>query len=198
MPLVSAFGQAALAFAVAVAWWLIATRGREGFLPWVGLSSPRIERPRLFWTIAASSLLAFSVVGVVTLEAMKDAPGLSVAAFRGLGWAAVPGVAAYAIVQTALSEEIVFRGLLGKNLIRRWGFGVGNALQALAFGALHGLLFAPALGWVPATALAMFTAAIGWVFGELNERLSDGSLLPSWGLHAVSNLIAGCWAAFAW
>ncbi len=198
MPLVNALVQAALAFAVAAAWWLIATRGRERFLPWLGLHSPRIERPRQFWAIAASSLIAFSVVGIVTLEAMKDAPGLSVAAFRGLGWAAVPGVAVHAIVQTSLSEEIVFRGLLGKNLIRRWGFGVGNAVQALAFGALHGLLFGPALGWVPAAALAMFTGAIGWLFGELNERLSDGSLLPSWGLHALSNLIAGCWAAFAW
>ena len=97
-----------------------------------------------------------------------------------------------------MTEEVFFRGLLGRTLIRVWGFTVGNGVQALAFGLLHGLMFGPMLGWGVAVGLTLFAGAMGWLFGYLNERLAGGSILPSWGLHALSNIIAGCWAAFVW
>ena len=87
---------------------------------------------------------------------------------------------------------------MGKTLIRLWGFSFGNTIQALAFGVLHGLMFGPTLGWGVAVGLTLFAGAVGWLFGYINERLAGGSILPSWGLHALSNLLAGCWAAFVW
>lgn len=195
---VNALVQVILALALAGMWWLIATRRHQRFLPWLGLRTPRIEHPRRFWTVAGLALVAFSGMGLVTLNALKAAPGLTVSPFRGLGWQALPWIAVQAIVQTSLSEEIVFRGLLGKTLIRAWGFGFGNAIQALAFGMLHGVMFGPALGWGAAIALTLLTGGIGWMFGHLNEQLAGGSILPGWGLHAFANLVAGCWAAFTW
>lgn len=198
MPLVNTVVQLAGTGVIAALWWLVATRRRERFLPWLGLVAPRIERPGRFWIVAASALAGFGLIGIVTLNAMQGSPALAVAPFQGLGWAAVPSIALYAVVQTSLCEEVVFRGLLGRTLIRSFGFGIGNAVQALAFGAVHGLLFGPTLGWGVAVALTVFTGAIGWLFGLLNERLAGGSILPSWILHALSNVLAGCWAAFAW
>ena len=198
MSIVNALVQAVLVLVIAGVWWLIATRRREPFLPWLGLTTPRIERPAGFWTLALAALIGFSLVGLVPLNALKDTPGLAVAPFTGLGWTALPGIALWAIVQTSLTEEVFFRGLLGRTLIRVWGFTVGNGIQALAFGLLHGLMFGPMLGWGVAVGLTLFAGAMGWLFGYLNERLAGGSILPSWGLHALSNIIAGCWAAFVW
>jgi len=49
-----------------------------------------------------------------------------------------------------------------------------------------------------AVGLTLFAGAVGWLFGYINERLVGGSILPSWGLRALSNLLAGCWAEFVW
>ena len=57
------------------------------------------------------------------------------------GVAAMLFVAVFqAAVTTALSEEILFRGFLAKRLVSRLGFGAGNTLQALVFGAVHSVL----------------------------------------------------------
>lgn len=196
--LVNALVQAGLAFALAVVWWLIATRRRQRILPWLGLMRPRLSQPRRFWLVAAAAFLAFGSVGLASLNLVRAVPGLAVSPFEGMGWQAVPQLAAYAVVQTSFSEEVVFRGLLGKSLIRAWGFGIGNVAQALAFGVLHGLMFASVLGWGWAVGLTLFAGATGWLLGYLNERLAGGSILPSWALHALANVVAGCWAAFAW
>lgn len=143
----SALVQLALVLVIAGAWWLIATRRREPFLRWVGLKRPRITQPRRFWTIAAIAFVGFNLGGLLPLQAVQDAPNLALAPFRDMGWAALPTILLYAVVQTSLTEEIFFRGLLGKTLIRAWGFRVGNAVQAVLFGLVHGLMFGSVLGW---------------------------------------------------
>lgn len=97
-----------------------------------------------------------------------------------------------AVVTTALSEEILFRGFLAKRLIAWLGFGVGNALQAIVFGAIHGFLFMgastglPVIGWL---AVVLLPAVQGWLMGWLNERLGNGSIIPGWCAHAVTNVL---------
>jgi membrane protease YdiL (CAAX protease family) len=96
------------------------------------------------------------------------------------------------IFQTSLSEEIFFRGLIGKRLGNRFGFHVGNAVQAALFGGMHAAM--PYLS-LPATvsrsgyAIVLFTLSgtLGWWLGYLNERLGGGSILPSWMHHGLGN-----------
>src|SRR5690606_6806380 len=103
------------------------------------------------------------------------------------GVAAMLFVAVFqAAVTTALSEEILFRGFLAKRLVSRLGFGAGNTLQALVFGAVHGVLLTGTAtetsGPSPAVwaAVVLLPAVQGWLMGWLNERLAGGSIVPGW------------------
>ncbi len=89
-----------------------------------------------------------------------------------------------AIVLLALAEEMLFRGFLAGLLFRRFGFSLGNALQALLFVAPHCLLLLVARSLWPLLPLQLIA---GWVLGWLRSR-SD-SIGPSWLLHSLTNLL---------
>ncbi len=83
---------------------------------------------------------------------------------------------------TALGEETFFRGLLGGWLMRRFGFLVGNTLQALIFLLLHlPVLFAGTYLWP----LLIFPGLLGWLLGWL--RYTSNSILPGIFVHALGN-----------
>ncbi len=88
------------------------------------------------------------------------------------------------IVILALAEEVLFRGLLAGLLFRRFGFQIGNAIQAAVFLAPHLLLLLVSLRLWPLLPLQLIA---GWVLGWLRHR-SD-SIAPGWLLHAVINLL---------
>ena len=102
----------------------------------------------------------------------------------------------FAIVQTSLAEEIFFRGFLGKRIIARRGFAIGNAAQAIVFGILHVALFASFADPVRLLLVGILTGSSGWIAGWINEKSAGGSILPGWALHASANLLVGTAAAF--
>lgn len=196
----------------AVAWavYLVARRRNgelraRGFRRYVGLYAP--ERRTLLWGTAA---VALAVPGLLllfaspSLRAVATAPNTVPGRLRALGLSAasLAVMATYAFVQTALAEEILFRGLIAKRLIARLGFPLGNAAQAVVFGALHLLLFVGpgAQALTPASALPVVavTSLLGWGLGFLNERAGNGSIVPSWWVHGVSNFVAYWVLAFRW
>ncbi len=89
-----------------------------------------------------------------------------------------------AIVLLALAEEMLFRGFLAGLLFRRFGFPLGNVLQALLFVAPHCLLLLVAVSLWPILPLQLVA---GWVLGWLRSR-SD-SIGPAWLLHSVTNML---------
>ncbi len=90
-----------------------------------------------------------------------------------------------AIVLLAITEEILFRGLIAGLLIRRNGFATGNILQALTFFAPHLLLLAVSTAlW----SLLPVQLAAGWLLGLLREK--SGSIGPSSLAHVAANLLA--------
>lgn len=96
-----------------------------------------------------------------------------------------------AIIQTALSEEIFFRGFIGKIIARKFGYISGNITQAILFGLPHGLPFilvykAYAFG----TAFFISAAIVGFMLFYLNEKKANGSIIPSMIMHALSNVIS--------
>lgn len=110
---------------------------------------------------------------------LRDAE-LATAEFAGMGAQAVPAILIYAIFNTALPEEIVFRGFLLKRLEDRFGFVAANTVQAVLFGLLHGVMFFPLTGMIKAALLIIFTGAIAWFMGYINEEKANGSILPGW------------------
>ena len=116
--------------------------------------------------------------------------------FSGLGFQALPAILIYGLFQTALPEELLFRGFLLKRLASRLSFVVANTIQAALFGMLHGLMFITVLSWQQTLLIILCTGGIAAYLGFVNEKKSDGSILASWIMHALANVVVGSLSAF--
>ena len=176
-------------------WWLITARKKMNFFEWIGLKKIKDakENKTVLWTIGA--IVAFLALSVFMLMAVR---GMETAAseFAGLGFGAVPAILVYAIIKTALPEEIVFRGFILKRVSKKFGFAAGNLVQSILFGIMHGVMFFSAAGLVKALLITVFTGSIGWLMGYINEKKAGGSIIPSWCIHAVANIFSGACSAF--
>lgn len=163
--------------------------GRRTRLGW----GPAARRLGLAWgsgsdyVWAAGLLIPLVALGYAAIALIPDStlqmPGVSMAAVTSVG--AVAAVAA-----RALGEEILFRGLIAGVLIRRLGFALGNALQAIVFLIPHLLLLLiDPMTW-PVLPVQLL---VGWLLGWLRHR--SGSILPGAVIHVAANLSAGLLAA---
>ena len=177
-------------------WWLITARKKMNFFKWIGLK--KIDNAKdnktALWTVVVAAL--FLVLSVFILCSLKGVE-MATSEFAGLGVKAIPTVLIYAICKTALAEEIVFRGFLLKRIANRFGFAAGNLIQAVIFGVMHGIMFFSVTSPVKAALITVFTGAIGWAMGFINEKKAGGSLIPGWTIHACANIFSGLCAAFA-
>lgn len=104
----------------------------------------------------------------------------------GLGGPAIPMALLYGVVKTGFTEELLFRGLIGGSLARRFSVLWANLAQAAIFLIPHlfVLRIMPELwGMLP----VIFAASlfVGWV------RIRSGSIVGPWLVHASVN-IATC------
>jgi CAAX amino terminal protease family. len=88
------------------------------------------------------------------------------------------------MLNRALPEEVFFRGWLGGCMVRRFGFWMGNTLQALVFLFPHLLLLTVTMALWPITILQF---AAGWLQGWLRWR--SESVIPSTMVHAITNIL---------
>ena len=101
--------------------WLIWSRKKVGFFDWIGLKKVQTQQKRrLLLTILGISLL-FLLFSIVVFS-WFDSSQTATAAFSGKGIGALPAILSYAILGTALPEEIFFRGFLLKRLQGKLGF----------------------------------------------------------------------------
>lgn len=194
--LLDAVLQAILFLLIPFLWWLMTARKSEGFLPWMGFR--KVHHTGRWLCTALGTVLAVTAYGILTSALMAAySEGITAAgsSFAGMGMAALPAVIVYSFIRTGFSEEFLFRGFLLKRISRRWGFIVGNTVQALLFGALHGIPFGLATHRIPVTVLlTLLPGALGWYFGWLNEKRCGGSVVPSWLLHGLMNTVVACLA----
>jgi membrane protease YdiL (CAAX protease family) len=201
--LLSAVLQLLVFAAVPFITYLVTRRRARGFFAYVGLVAPTAR------SLGAAAAVAVLFTGVMLilfrngpLHAVAIAPNTVAGRLRALGpsASAFAILAIYAVLQTSLTEELLFRGFLAKRLIAHLGFPVGNGLQAVLFGLMHLLLFAGpgarTFDWTLAAILVTMTGLVGWLFGYVNERVGNGSILPSWGAHGATNLLAYSILAF--
>lgn len=140
--------------------------------------------------------VAFLVLGALTLYMIRDID-TATSEFTSLGVNAIPAIVIYAAFNTAFPEEILFRGFLLKRMANKFDFNIANLTQALLFGLLHGVMFFSLVGVIKAILIIFFTGAIAWFMGFINEKKSDGSIIPSWIIHTIANLFSGICAAFS-
>ena len=175
-------------------WWLITSRKKMNFFEWIGLKKVNnIKENKLFAWIF-SVLVLFLIISVFILYSLKNV-NVASSEFTGLGIKSLPSILIYAIFNTSLPEEILFRGFLLKRIGNKFGFIVSNGIQSLLFGCIHGIMFFSAIGILKSMLIILFTGIIGWIMGYINEKKANGSILPSWFIHAVANIFSGkCYA----
>ena len=190
--ILSSIIQVSLFSAIPFLWWLFRYRKEEGFFSWVGLKKPIIKGSsvRLVTRILIVAIIYVFLMGLIITYLLKDV-AMATNEFYGKGLKALPSIFVFSIVKTALSEEVFFRGFLGKRFINSFGFVKGNTVQAMAFGLLHGLPFGLATGSLLTTIiLTVIPGAIGWFQGWINEKCATGSIIPSWILHSTMNILS--------
>lgn len=105
---------------------------------WIGL----VKVKKNYSTIALVIVL-FSAVSWVMQKFIVPCllpPGATVQqSYTGQGAAAILPILLFGMIQTGLSEEILFRGFILKRLSKKLGFQWANFLQALIFGVIHGI-----------------------------------------------------------
>ena len=175
-------------------WWMVTARKKQKFTEWIGLK--KIEGGKKTITAIIFVAIAFLCSGVLTLYATRGVE-TATSEFAGLGVVAIPAIVIYAAFNTAFPEELLFRGFILKRLANKLEFNVANLIQASLFGLLHGAMFFSLVGVIKTILIIVFTGAIACFMGYVNEKNSNGSIIPSWIIHTISNLFAGICVAFS-
>ncbi|MFI3168595.1 MAG: CPBP family intramembrane glutamic endopeptidase [Faecalibacterium sp.] len=194
--LLNAIIQVLLFSFIPLIWWVFSGRKKEGFFSWVGLKLISNNDRKKVLLFSSITLFVFIVLSVYILFLLKDVQ-LATSEFDGLGITALPAAIVYSFIKTGLSEEIVFRGFILKRLSNKMNFTLANIIQSILFGLLHGVLFFSFVNPVIAFIIIVFTGAIGWFMGYINEEKANGSILPSWIIHGLSNLFSSIMAMFS-
>ena len=188
---IGALLQVLLFSLIPLIFWLAFARNKQGFFRWIGIK--KVKHEGKWWITACAILIATGLYVGLTIFVIRFLPeGVTTAGsnFAGEGLSAFPAVLAYGFIRTGLSEEIVFRGFLLKRFGEKFGMIAGNIIQAILFGMMHGIPFGLAThNIVVAIAMTVLPGAFGWFQGWLNEKRCDGSIIPSWLLHGMINVI---------
>ncbi|MEO6611707.1 MAG: CPBP family intramembrane glutamic endopeptidase [Chitinophagaceae bacterium] len=176
--------------------FLLRKHKRVSFSNYIGLYHP--TKKSIVFATLTSLLFVIGAIGMAFMdEGIKQillSPKSVTGKLRLIGFSVPPVIILLiiALIKTSLSEEILFRGLLAKQMNIKFGFGKGNILQAAFFGAVHLLLF-----WVltkssllPLIFIFVFSSFAGWTIGYIKEKYANGSIIPGWIAHGLGNALS--------
>ena len=151
----------------------------------------KVRMPTLTGVVLAAAL--YCVLTYLCVYLISDQITVAGSQFAGMGLNGIPLALMYGYIRTGLSEEIVFRGFILKRIQNRFGFIIGNTVQAILFGLLHGIPFGLVTQNIfVVVCLTILPGAFGWYQGWLNEKRCGGSIVPSWLLHGTMNFLVTC------
>ncbi|WP_099205167.1 CPBP family intramembrane glutamic endopeptidase [Scatolibacter rhodanostii] len=176
---------------IPLTWWLFTARKNHSFFVWIGLHKTSVKsKARLFIAISIFVIIMstmFSVIIPLLLGNVENATTQKV----GKGITAIPSIIVYSYIQTGLSEEVFFRGFIGKRLMSKLGFIWGNTSQAFIFGAIHSLFYITQIALWRCLGFGLLVFIMAWVQGYLNEKVGKGSIVPSILCHGTMNALSG-------
>ena len=177
-------------------WWFVTARRKSSFLDWIGFKPLKDTGNHKMWLWIFLGLLSFTIFSYLVLYTIVKDLKTATSSFSGLGFQALPAVLIYSLFQTSLPEELLFRGFLLKRFSVCLPFGVANTIQAALFGLLHGLMFITEVSWLQTLVIILCTGVIAAYLGFVYEKKSGGSILASWIMHALANVVTGMLSAF--
>lgn len=177
-------------------WWLITARKKENLFSWVGLKKVDGNYKKIFICIF---IFVFScIISQVFLIPRLIPDNVTVqSSYAGKGVSVLIPILLFSMINTGLSEEIFFRGFLGKRLCSKFGFSTGNLIQGLLFGIVHGAMFVIVTTPFKALIIIIITGFSGWLLGYATEKASGGSIIPAWLIHGIGNFILSILQAFS-
>ncbi len=183
----------AIVFSIIFIVWFLFARKREKITKWIGLYGFGNKNKVYLWMMIGT--IFFILVGTFMLYIFKDVKTAS-SDFYSLGFLALPAIIVHASLGTALPEEVLFRGFILKRLENKFSFNVGNIVQSLLFGLVHGLAFIAFVGIFKGLLLFIFTGLLAFLIGYINEKKAEGSILPGIILHFIANVFSGVCSAW--
>ena len=177
-------------------WWFVTARRKSSFLDWIGFKPLKDTGNHKMSLWIFLGLLSFTIFSYLVLYTIVKDLKTATSSFSGLGFQALPAVLIYSLFQTSLPEELLFRGFLLKRFSTCLPFVVANTIQAALFGLLHGLMFITEVSWLQTLVIILCTGGIAAYLGFVNEKKSGGSILASWIMHALANVVTGMLSAF--
>ena len=190
--IISAILQLMLFSAVPFLWYIVTHKKVCGFFDWLGIRT--VSHPPL--KVMVGILIGFLAVVVLPYLWLYYAgnlniQGLTVDAFHQYGWSVQTClvILVWAVLQTSLSEEILFRGFLCKRLCHQFGDKIGNFIQAVLFGMVH-VLALPDKNILAVLVIVLLTGGIGYALGWLSLKKARGSILYGWTIHATVNILS--------
>ena len=179
----SAVMQVVIFSIVPFLWWRLKYKKKSTFFKWIGLYKPvRVVSTK---SVVIAIMLYF-FIWLITLFISKDISSN----FEGMGIVGVVPSLIVCFIQNGVCEEILFRGFIGKRLISKFGKNNGILMQAILFGGMH-IALALALNMNINISLIIgyfvFPTIAGWLLGYIDEKVYNGSIIPSILLHGVIN-----------
>lgn len=176
-------------------YWFATERKHSTFLEWLGFKKvSKHDFKQVFVSLLVMTVL-FLLLSLFVLFRLKGT-STATTVFRGGGFKVLPAILIYGIFNTALPEELFFRGFLLKRLMQKLAFPLANSTQSLCFALVHGLIFFKAVDIGSTIMITVFTFIIAYGMGYINEQKGQGSIVPSWIIHAAANIFSGICAAF--
>ena len=177
-------------------WWAITSRKKCSFFEWIGLKKVKTDDKKRIIILFVATVILLAIPTIFIVPNFVPQSEMATAQFSGKGFSVLLPAVIYSFIQTGLSEEILFRGFIGKRLVNRLGLNIGNLVQGILFGLLHGVMFVSIVGPFGSVVIIFITGTAGYVMGYINENLSKGSIVPSWLFHGCANLCASLIAMF--
>lgn len=186
-------------------WWLIKHRKEENFFNWIGFIKPKFQSK--WWILLIFAFIYYffytfdftALINPNTMKALEESNSVSSHTYTGLGFAAVIPALITNFISNGVAEEILFRGFFCKRLCNKFGTIPGIITQAVFFALMHNILYI--IAGVPVDIfyhilMFIFTGAGALLLGFLNEKIYNGSIIPSIILHGLGNFLTSMLVAF--
>lgn len=188
----SAILQLLLFISIPFIWYVVTHKRINGFFVWMGIKlAPKPPLKVMLCILIGFLVVVFLPYMYLYQSRNLNYQGFTVDAFRQSGWSiqTLCVILIWAILQTSLSEEILFRGFFCKRCCNKFGEKIGNTVQAIIFGMVHTATL-PDKNILAILIVVLLTGGIGYVLGWLSLKKVDGSILYGWIIHAAVNILS--------
>ena len=168
-------------------WYLIREKSPKGFIYSLGIYKPqKVNRLVIILTITTVYLITLSTNILVIISGNSGRSNVDINQFSLI--TIFLNLLLYGM-KTGIAEEIFFRGFIAKKLIEKLGYSKGNVVQAAVFALPH-LVISGSSSSVDIIVRIINAFLLGYTFGYIMDRKSNGSIIPVMFFHIIINMIS--------